>query len=243
MNLDLHEGIELASEILNNLSGEDQKADVILIPPFIHLSEILKVIKDSTLRLGAQNAHAQASGAFTGEVSAKMLASVGVDYCLVGHSERRIYQKEKGQELSQKVKRLIAEEIRPIFCVGESLEERESGKEQEVISHQLNELFQLSEQAFSKLIIAYEPVWAIGTGKTASAEQAQEMHAFIRAEVAKQYQKALADQLIILYGGSCNPQNASELFSKMDVDGGLIGGASLKADSFTDLIKIANDLS
>jgi triosephosphate isomerase len=245
MNTVLEEGIDLSQQIVGMLKGNDwiQNVDVLLIPPFVHLTEIKKTIEGSGINLGAQNAHAEEYGAYTGEISAKMLASVGAAFCLVGHSERRIYQKEEGNELLLKAKRLIEEGIRPVFCVGESLDEREAGKEKTVISDQLKDLFELSESAFSKLIIAYEPVWAIGTGKTATADQAQEMHRFIRAELAKHYQPELAEQMIILYGGSCNPQNASELFSKPDVDGGLIGGASLKAESFTDLIKIANDLS
>lgn len=246
MNTIVEEGIKLSEQIVGLIKEKNdwsQNVDVVLVPPFVHLKDINKTIQGVGISLGAQNVHAEKSGAYTGEISAQMLASVGVKFCLVGHSERRIYQKEGGEELLLKVKRLLEEDIRPIFCVGESLEERESGNEKAVISAQLKVLYELAGPAFSKMIIAYEPIWAIGTGKTASADQAQEMHAFIRSELAKQYQPEIVMQMIILYGGSCNPQNALELFSKPDVDGGLIGGASLKAESFTQIIKTANGLS
>lgn len=242
MNMNLDEGLSLAKGIVNSLKSMEMEndLDVVLIPPFIHLNELNGLLKDSRLALGAQNVHKETSGAFTGEVSASMVKSVGVDYCLVGHSERRVYQQESDDELIAKVNQLLKEDIQAIFCVGESLEERESGKEKEVIADQLAVLFDLDESDFSNLIIAYEPVWAIGTGKTASSDQAQEMHAHIRAEISNKYGSSIADEIRILYGGSCKPDNAAELFSKKDVDGGLIGGASLDADSFVEIIKAAS---
>jgi len=239
MNKALKEGISLCEEIRESLKEIELKQglEVILFPPYLHLSELSNRLETTKVRLGAQNVHHEASGAYTGEISSVMLASVGVEYCLVGHSERRTYQKESNAELIGKVKSLLENKIKPIFCVGESLQDREGGREKEVIADQLSILYTLSQNELSDMIIAYEPVWAIGTGKTATAQQAQEMHAHIRSLLAEQYQSSLASRIPILYGGSCNPENASELFAKADVDGGLIGGASLKASSFVDIIQ------
>ena len=231
MNKDLPEGKSLTEGILENFN-QKEGSHLILIPPFTHLSETKKLIGTRGLELGAQNVHHEANGAYTGEVSCSMLKSIDVEYCLVGHSERRIYQNESEDELLAKVKQLLLSNISPIFCIGESLEERESGREYEVIEEQLKVIFELSADEFSKLIIAYEPVWAIGTGKTATSDQAQDMHAFIRSKVEEKYGSSSSQSLSILYGGSCKPDNAEELFSKEDVDGGLIGGASLDASSF-----------
>jgi triosephosphate isomerase len=191
--------------------------------------------------VGAQNCSTADKGAYTGEISAAMLKSLDVDYCIVGHSERRKYFKESHSELSQKVDRLLENDITPIFCCGELLEERESDKQFDIVKAQISEsLFHLSTEEFSNLVIAYEPVWAIGTGKTASSDQAQEMHTFIRKTLEEKYGKELADATTILYGGSCNAKNAKELFAQADVDGGLIGGASLNANDFIAIAKSFN---
>lgn len=237
MNKNYSEGKKLIEEILSNSSIAEEQKKLIILPPFIHLSMASEVLDGSKIGLGAQNVHHESSGAYTGEVSAEMLRSIGAGYCLVGHSERRTYQKETDQELFSKVKQLLQQSIEVIFCIGETLEERESGKEKEIISQQLNVLFQLEDSEMEKLIIAYEPVWAIGTGKTASADQAQEIHAFIRSKLAERYGDTIAENTSILYGGSCKPDNAEELFGKEDVDGGLIGGASLEASSFLSIYK------
>jgi triosephosphate isomerase len=183
--------------------------------------------------LGAQNCHTELNGAYTGEVSASMLASVGCSYVLVGHSERRCYFKETNQEFIKKIKSALHNNLKPIFCIGETLDERQANMHFTVVANQLSEvLTSFTDTEFSNIVIAYEPVWAIGTGETATSAQAQEMHAFIRKEIAQLYAKAIAQETTILYGGSCNAQNAQELFACEDVDGGLIGGASLKADDF-----------
>ena len=239
MNKDLGDGATLIEEILSGLGAktlaEDQK--VICIPPFIHLQKANNLLKNKPLELGAQNVHEEESGAYTGEVSAEMLKSVGASYCLVGHSERRTYQNETDTQLISKVKNLLTNGIVPIFCIGETLEQREAGQEFDIVRSQIEVLFELKSEEFSNIIIAYEPVWAIGTGKTASSDQAQEIHAYIRKVIADQYGSDLANELSILYGGSCKPDNAADLFSKEDVDGGLIGGASLDANSFMGIIK------
>lgn len=242
MNKDLNEGVDLVRSVVNQLSAHRlaEHHQVICLPPFTHLWRLRTEIDSTPIKLGAQNVHHEEEGAYTGEVSAAMLSSLGVDHCLVGHSERRIYQRESDDELKMKLDQLIKYQLTPIYCLGESLEERESGEEFNVVRRQLALTFSLSNVDFTKLIIAYEPVWAIGTGKTASAEQAQEMHAFIRKEVEKQYGMEIAEATSILYGGSCKPDNAAELFSQEDVDGGLIGGASLDAESFVAIIKELN---
>ena len=233
MNLDLEEG----KELVRSLIQEDLSTEVecILIPSFVHLSEVSKLTEQTTLKLGSQNNHAVNGGAYTGEVSAKMLQSVGVSYGLVGHSERRIYQKEDAETLSAKVQQLLKNGINPIFCCGESLSERKNSQHFETVEKQLQLLWELEPKEFEQVIIAYEPVWAIGTGETATAEQAQEMHTFIRAQLQKNF-GTLAAQCSILYGGSCKPGNAAELFAQEDVDGGLIGGASLKAKDFAAIV-------
>lgn len=239
MNMDYGSGLELIQEISNAYSAIQLKSnqELILLLPFIHLHSARAALSLSTISLGAQNVHHESNGAFTGEVSAEMLSSLGIKYCLVGHSERRLYQKESDEELISKVKLLLEKGICPVFCVGESLSEREARREKEVVRQQLSILFSLSKEEFSKLVLAYEPVWAIGTGKTASSDQAQEMHAFIRSEVNANYNSEVSESVSILYGGSCKPDNAAELFSKADVDGGLIGGASLDASSFLAIFK------
>lgn len=240
MNLNLEEGQKLTSEIVNMLRDEKENdVTVVINPPFVHLYTVKKLIGDnSQVFLGAQNCSDKSSGAFTGEISAGMLASFGAKYVILGHSERREYFKESNEVLTEKTKQALANGLTPIFCCGEPLDIREAGTHEDYVKQQLTEsLFGFSEEEISKIVIAYEPIWAIGTGKTASSEQAQDMHAALRAHLASKYGQAIADNISILYGGSCNPSNAKELFSKPDVDGGLIGGASLKSRDFVDIIK------
>lgn len=235
MNNTLQEGIELSKEVVEKYNGQTL---LILGTPNIHLTEVKKNVADSTVKLAAQNCHHLESGAYTGEVSAKMLSSIGVDFVILGHSERREYNHETNEELAKKVDIALNNNVKPIFCCGETLETREAGQHFDWITTQLKEsAFHLSADDFSKIVIAYEPIWAIGTGVTASPEQAQEIHAHIRKEIANQYGNDVAESTSILYGGSCKPGNAKELFANPDVDGGLIGGASLNADDF---IAIAN---
>jgi triosephosphate isomerase len=219
--------------------AEQKDLSVIIAPPFYFLHKCVELLQGmDNMYVAAQNCYSEEKGAFTGEMSVNMIQSVGVDFVIIGHSERRSYFKEDNAFLAAKVATALNNDLFPIFCIGEVLAERESGEHFEVIRRQIEEsLFPLSPEDFSKLIIAYEPVWAIGTGLTASPEQAQEMHEFIRKTVADQYGPEIAGDLSILYGGSCNAQNARELFSMPDVDGGLIGGASLKADDFITIIE------
>ncbi|MGB3948851.1 MAG: triose-phosphate isomerase [Bacteroidia bacterium] len=239
MNKSLNEGIQLVNSIISTLS-QSNSTDVLTIiaPPFIHLASISEKVKSiNNLEVAAQNCHHVEKGAYTGEVSAEMIASTGANYVIIGHSERRNYFNENNELLGQKVAVAINNNLTPVFCIGENLEERNNNKHLESVSKQLKEsLFQLSTNDFAKVIIAYEPVWAIGTGVTASVHQAQGMHNHIRAEINKKYGKEISSTTPILYGGSCNAQNAKELFACIDVDGGLIGGASLKADEFVTII-------
>ena len=240
MNKNHTEGQQLASEVVNMV--EDEVLDgtrVILIPPFIHLSSVSKIVESSSkVSLGAQNCNENESGAFTGEISVEMLKSVGAEYVLVGHSERREYYKETDELLAKKVDMALSAALTPIFCCGEPLDIRESEKHEDYVRNQLSRsLFHLSESDFRKLVVAYEPIWAIGTGRTASSQQAQDMHACIRQHLTSKYGNEAADECTILYGGSCKPSNAKELFAGADVDGGLIGGASLKSRDFTEIAK------
>ena len=238
MNTTLPEGLQLAKEVNDALKGVDAKCDVIICVPFTHLASINGVIDKNRLGLGAENCADHVSGAYTGEVSAPMVASTGATYVILGHSERRQYDGETSETLKEKVKLALANGLTPIFCIGEVLEEREAGKHFEVVKTQIEDaLFDLSAEDFSKLILAYEPVWAIGTGKTATDDQAQEIHAYIRSVIEGKYGKEVAENTSILYGGSCKPSNAKALFAKPDVDGGLIGGAALKADSFMGIVE------
>ena len=238
MNTTLPEGLQLAKEVNDALKGVDAKCDVIICVPFTHLASINGVIDKNRLGLGAENCADHVSGAYTGEVSAPMVASTGATYVILGHSERRQYYGETSETLKEKVKLALANGLTPIFCIGEVLEEREAGKHFEVVKTQIEDaLFDLSAEDFSKLILAYEPVWAIGTGKTATDDQAQEIHAYIRSVIEGKYGKEVAENTSILYGGSCKPSNAKELFANPDVDGGLIGGAALKADSFMGIVE------
>ena len=241
MNKTLQEGIALAKELNEVLANEKPNCDVIICTPFIHLASVTPLVDPAKIGVGAENCADKESGAFTGEVSAAMVASTGAKYVILGHSERRAYYHETIETLATKVRLALDNGLTPIFCVGEVLEEREAGKQNEVVHEQLaGSLFDLSAEDFSKIVIAYEPVWAIGTGKTATAAQAQEMHAFIRRAIADKYGKEVADNTSILYGGSCKASNAKELFANPDVDGGLIGGASLKAADFKGIIDAFN---
>ena len=235
MNKTFDEADELVNDIMAKLEEVtlDANTTMILCPPFPYLEMVSDYGDDSYFMVGAQNVSDQESGAYTGEVSAAMLESMELDYCIVGHSERRAYYHETDEIVARKVDQLLKHGLRPIVCCGEVLEEREAEKQFEVVKRQITDgLFHLSAEQFADVVIAYEPVWAIGTGKTATPEQAQEMHAFIRGLIAEKYGNEVAEETSILYGGSCKPSNAKELFANKDVDGGLIGGASLKAEDF-----------
>lgn len=232
-----------ADELINDIAEgfrefDNTDVDVIVCPPFPYLELVGDASEDVEFFVGAQNVSKFDNGAFTGEVSAKMLQSMNIDYCIVGHSERRKYFNETNQDVAEKVNKLLEADINPIVCVGESLEQREAGTHFELIRSQVSEgLFHLDCEQIKRTVIAYEPVWAIGTGKTATKEQAQEVHAFIRAMLAEKYSDDVAQEVSILYGGSCNAKNARELFAQTDVDGGLIGGASLKAADFIEIAR------
>ena len=238
MNKTLKEGIELTKGIVNLTNGQNLNADVIIAPPFIHLSEVSKIISNSVVQLSAQNCSSEPSGAYTGEISPAMLKSVGCEYAIIGHSERRAYYHEDDTILKKKAELALSSNLNVIFCIGEQLEDREADNHFNIIKSQLeNTILQFNKIDFNKIIVAYEPVWAIGTGRTASPEQAQEMHAFIRNLISNTFNSEVAEDTTILYGGSCKPSNAKELFANKDVDGGLIGGAALKADDFVAIIK------
>lgn len=237
MNKDLSGTIELISAIKNELSKYETSTEVIVCPPFTSLETASTLLKGSSIKLGAQNMHYEDSGAFTGEISAEMLKSVGCQYVILGHSERRTLFGESDEMINKKIKKAVSAGLKPIFCVGETLEERESGSTEKVVETQIREgLSGLNESELSELIIAYEPVWAIGTGKTATPQQAQDVHQFIRNLISELSSNNFAENLVIQYGGSVKPDNAAELFSQPDIDGGLIGGASLKADAFLAIV-------
>ena len=235
-NTTLQAGIELATAVEKQYTESGDKDVVVVIgTPFTHITEAVKVINN--IDVAAQNCAAEASGAYTGEVSAEMIKSTGAKYVILGHSERREYYNETSEILNKKLTLALENGLTPIYCCGEALDIREQGTQNEYVINQLKEtIFKLSEEDFKKIVIAYEPIWAIGTGKTASSDQAQEMHKALRDAIAVAYNKDVADQTSILYGGSCKPSNAPELFANPDVDGGLIGGASLKAEDFLGII-------
>lgn len=243
MNLEYQQGISLFSEILN-MANDEARGDqqVIVCSPFIHLYPIAQLAKDAeSISIGAQNIHFEEAGAYTGEVSASQVRSTGAEYVIIGHSERRAYFQENDDMLSKKVNTALKYTLKPIFCIGETQKEREAGRFFDVIEQQLAKgVFHLSAENFKEVILAYEPVWAIGTGLTATPEQAQEVHAFIREVVTKRYGQQTAAITSILYGGSCNPKNAPDLFAQKDIDGGLIGGASLKSRDFSDIVNVYN---
>ena len=237
MNLNLQEGVALAKELKEALAADKPNCDVVICTPFIHLASVAKELEGSVIGLGAENCADKEKGAFTGEVSAEMVKSTGAQYVILGHSERREYYKETPEILKEKVQLALKNGLKVIFCIGETLEEREANKQNEVVKAELEgSVFNLSEEDFRKIVIAYEPIWAIGTGKTATSDQAEEIHAYIRSIVADKYGKAVAEDTSILYGGSCKASNAPELFAKPDIDGGLIGGASLKCADFKGII-------
>ncbi|MEP6616162.1 MAG: triose-phosphate isomerase [Ginsengibacter sp.] len=239
MNLTLQQGVELIGNILkNNISLSDQRQTLFAVPfPFLQAAQ-QAIDAHPHYFIAAQNCHFQKSGAFTGEVSAEMLASIGIRYVIVGHSERREYFSESNQILAEKINRCLENQLKPIFCCGESLAVREAGNQNQYVSTQLHEsLFHLTADQVRNFIIAYEPIWAIGTGKTASSAQAQEMHLHIRSVIEKQYSSEIASSVSILYGGSVKANNAREIFGETDVDGGLVGGASLAAEEFSSIIR------
>lgn len=235
MNTHLHEGLELAKAVEASTKEKSSDALMIIAPPYTHLAKVSEVI--SEVKLAAQNCSSEESGAFTGEISPDMLKSAGVEYVIIGHSERRSYYHEDNEILNKKVQLVLSKGLSPIFCCGELLEEREAGKMFDVVREQITVgLKGLSSSDMKNVIVAYEPVWAIGTGVTASPEQAQEMYKFIRDLLAELFDSGVADDTSLLYGGSCKPSNAAELFANPDVDGGLIGGAALKADDFIQIV-------
>ena len=236
MNKNLQEGIELAQSLNEALAAEKPNCDVVICTPFIHLASVTPIVDEAIIGVGAENCADKVSGAYTGEVSAEMVASTGAKYVILGHSERRSYYGETVEILEEKVKLALANNLTPIFCIGEVLEERQAEKQNEVVAAQLASVFTLSAEDFGKIVLAYEPVWAIGTGLTATPEQAQDIHAYIRSLIVEKYGQEVADNTSILYGGSCKGSNAPELFAKPNIDGGLIGGASLKAADFKEII-------
>jgi len=239
MNMDLQEGLVFAQAIDEYFRKKPStKTEVIVCTPFIHLSGVAEILKNGNVSLGAQNCASEQSGAYTGEVSASMIKSTGAGYVIIGHSERRTYYHEDDKLLNRKTTLALDNGLSVIFCCGEVKKEREEEKHFIVVRRQMEEgLFTFSADDMKRIIIAYEPVWAIGTGLTATPEQAQEMHQYIRGLVREKYGNESAEQLTILYGGSCKPSNAAEIFSKPDVDGGLIGGASLKKDDFIAIVE------
>lgn len=235
MNNDLAQTETLITEL--KLQSNPTDVEVMIAPSFTNLWQAFNSLKENPIEVIAQNMHFAESGAYTGEISAQMLTSLGIKTVILGHSERRAYFNETDETLAKKVDRALEHDMQIIFCFGEELEDRKSGDQEKIVSAQIqNALFHLGEDAFKKIILAYEPVWAIGTGETASPEQAQDMHAFIRKTLADKYGSEVAGSTPILYGGSCKPSNAQEIFSKEDVDGGLIGGAALNADDFFAIV-------
>jgi len=244
MNKDIHETASLINELKERLRDFKNEVDVIICPPYTSLVIAKSLIKDSPLKLGAQNMSQHDDGAYTGEISARMLVSVGCQFVILGHSERRQYFKETDEVINLKIKKALSSGLTPIVCVGETLEEREAGVTDKIISTQIKgALHELIAPEVEKLVIAYEPVWAIGTGKNATPEQANQVHMQIRKLISQMFNWTLAEKLLILYGGSVNPQNAHSLFSQSDIDGGLIGGASLKPDSFVSIIQAGVETS
>ena len=233
MNTTLQEGVELAKAVAAKSVETPENVGLIVAPPFTHLASVAEALKGSKVELSAQNCADHEKGAYTGEVAVNMLTSVGCQWTILGHSERRQYYGETDEKLVEKTKLALAAGLGVILCVGENLEQREAGKHFDVVTEQIkNVLYNFTAEDMAKIIVAYEPVWAIGTGKTATAEQAEEIHACIRKVLAEKFGETVAEDTTILYGGSCKPSNAQELFAQKDIDGGLIGGAALKADDF-----------
>ncbi|MGB8318210.1 MAG: triose-phosphate isomerase [Ignavibacteriaceae bacterium] len=239
MNNDINGTINLISNLVKSLNNSEN-CDVIVCPPFTSLSEANSQIKNTVIKLGAQNMYFENEGAYTGEISAQMLKSAGCEFVILGHSERRAIFNESDSLINKKIKKAISSGLKPIFCVGESLEQREKGVMKDIIKTQVTEgLNDISAEEIKTLIVAYEPVWAIGTGRNATPEQAQEVHEFIRSLIKEKYSEEIADNMIIQYGGSVKPDNAKDLLSQKDIDGALVGGASLKADLFLGIIRAA----
>ena len=237
MNMNLQEGVALSTELKAALAADAPACDVVICTPFMHLAKVNDVVEGTVIGLGAENCADKEKGAYTGEVSAAMVKSTGAQYVILGHSERRAYYGETAEILKEKVNLALANGLKVIFCIGEVKEEREAGTQNQVVGAQLaGSLYDLTAEQMGNIILAYEPVWAIGTGLTATSDQAEDMHAFIRGEIAKQFGAEVAENISILYGGSCKPSNAKEIFSKPDVDGGLIGGAALKVADFKGII-------
>lgn len=242
MNETLQEGVQLAKDINDLLKADKPNCDVVICTPFIHLASVAPALDKEIVGLGAENCADKEKGAYTGEVSAAMVKSTGADYVILGHSERRQYYHETAEILKEKTLLALKNNLKVIFCCGETLEEREQNKQNEVVKAELEQsIFNLTAEEWKNIVIAYEPIWAIGTGKTATSDEAEEMLAYIRSIVAEKYGQAVADETSILYGGSCKPSNAKELFAKPDIDGGLIGGASLKAADFKGIIDAWKD--
>jgi triosephosphate isomerase (TIM) len=240
MHKNYSEAVSLVSDLKNELINENLKCDVIVCPPFTFLEAAHTVVKSSEIQLGAQNMHFEEKGAFTGEVSAEMLKSVGCEYVILGHSERRKIFEESDETINKKVRAALAAGLRPIFCIGETLEEREGGKMFDVLGTQLKEgLKEVDAEGMGKIIVAYEPVWAIGTGKTATPDQAEEAHQFVRKTLGEIFDDAVAEKTVIQYGGSVKPNNAAELLAKENIDGALVGGACLEAESFLEIVRAA----
>ena len=236
MNTTVPEGVELAKAVAAKSAEVPANVGLVVAPPFTHLASVAEALKGSKVELSAQNCADKEKGAYTGEVSVDMLRSVACQYTILGHSERRQYYGETDEKLVEKTKLALAAGLKVILCVGENLDEREAGKHFDVVSGQTKAvLYNFSAEDMANVVIAYEPVWAIGTGKTATAEQAEEIHACIRKVLADKFGAKVADEMTILYGGSCKPSNAKELFAQPDIDGGLIGGAALKADDFIQI--------
>ncbi len=239
MNLNLPEGETLIDQLLEGLP-EDLSCEVVIAPPFTHIPMMVAKVIGSAIVPAAQNCYFESSGAFTGEISTGMLKSVGAVYCITGHSERRQLFHESNHIIKSKVDAILSDGLVPVFCCGESLDIREKGHQNEFVKTQMEEgIFHLDATSFSKLVIAYEPIWAIGTGVTASPDQAQEMHLFIRKTIDRMYGQVVSQNIRILYGGSIKSDNASMLFSQPDVDGGLVGGASLQASGFLEIVRAA----
>lgn len=246
MNKSFLEAIHLSNEVLLALDNSLKHTKVVIAPPFVYQHTIGSMLKEhkTWAHLGAQNCHQAEKGAYTGEISVDMLASVGTEYVILGHSERRQQANETAELLAKKVDRVLEKGLKVIFCCGEALEVRQANTQNDYVANQLKDsLFHLPQSAFDNLVIAYEPIWAIGTGMTATPEQAQEMHAHIRQFLADKYGQEMADKVSILYGGSCNATNAKSLFSQPDIDGGLIGGAALVAQEFVNIVKTCDTIN
>jgi triosephosphate isomerase len=244
MNCGPYDAAELLEGLKEKKAEVDENVDVLVCPPFVSIGMAVNYLHDTDIQVGAQNLHFEENGAFTGEISGSMLAESGCNYVIIGHSERRQYFGETDTTVNKRTHKALEHKLAPIVCVGESLDQRKSDEHFELVKNQVTAaLFDVSEENLLDVVIAYEPIWAIGTGETATKEQAQEMHEHIRNIVAELYSQETADQINILYGGSMKPANAHELLSQPDVDGGLIGGASLDAESFSEIITIAEELA